>query len=266
MIHYGTSRVQIFTNGWEMSAVILPVSRSTGYGMLVGRPGNRAASASILNRLGFGIIERDDPYAAMAAISGNPSAYHALFLDLRGLFREELAIISAVKSRYPHIEVWLSQTEGRQASLNEAMRLGGDGLLTEEGLHRLVVSPVGTWPAIAGDPTVDTAVMKPVGRGPLLAEQAPIDHQALPLVAEQHEPQSDKPTPPLASAPESPPVSDADRSVHSTGVTPSRDVPTNEDSSESEALMDSRVIEPLITAEELRALLQEPDVVSNGSR
>ena len=46
--------------------------------------------------------------------------------------------IATSKRRMPHIEIWLTQTDGRAATLVEAMRLGADGLLAEDGtLHRM---------------------------------------------------------------------------------------------------------------------------------
>jgi len=70
-------------------------------------------------------------------------AYRAVILSLQSLFREELTIINAIKRRLEHIEVWVCQTDGRQALLADAMRAGADGLLADDGLHRLGVAPPG---------------------------------------------------------------------------------------------------------------------------
>jgi hypothetical protein len=91
----------------------------------------------VLQRLGFTCAETDDPYAAMLELCRRPLVYRALILSLQSLFREELALIASVKRRLPHVEVWLTQTDGRQALLADAMRLGADGLLGEDGLHRI---------------------------------------------------------------------------------------------------------------------------------
>ncbi len=64
-----------------------------------------------------------------------------MILNLTSLYREELAFIESVKRRFPHVEVWLTQTDGRQASLAEAMRLGADGLLADDGMHRIAITP-----------------------------------------------------------------------------------------------------------------------------
>jgi hypothetical protein len=38
--------------------------------------------------------------------------------------------------------MWLTNTDGRQALLTEAIRLGADGLVSDDGLHRLAVASV----------------------------------------------------------------------------------------------------------------------------
>src|SRR4051812_32486765 len=93
-----------------------------------------------MQRLGYGATELDDPYAAMAELCQRPLAYRAVVLSLAGLYREELNLMPAIKRRFPHIEIWLSHTDGRQGALADAMSLGADGLLAEDGLHRLAFS------------------------------------------------------------------------------------------------------------------------------
>ena len=124
-----------------MSGMTLPVQRPTGRALLVAGAGNRAKPMEILRDLGFDTAEFDDPYTAMAELCRRPLVYRAVILSLAGLYREELSIIPAVKSRFPHIEVWIGHTDGRQALLAEAMRLGADGLLAEDGLHRVATAP-----------------------------------------------------------------------------------------------------------------------------
>src|SRR5205085_9649897 len=97
-----------------------------------------------LQRLGFTCAEIDDPYSAMAEISRRPLVYRAIILSLTSLYREELPIIQSVKRRWPHIDVWLTQTDGRHAALADAMRLGADGLLSEDGLHRTALAGAST--------------------------------------------------------------------------------------------------------------------------
>ena len=123
-----------------MSGMSLPVQRPTGQALLVAGPGNRAQPLDVLRGLGYGASEADDPYAAMTELCRRPLVYRAVILSLASLYREELLIIGTIKLRFPHVEVWLTHTDGRQAVLAEAMRLGADGLLADDGLHRIAGS------------------------------------------------------------------------------------------------------------------------------
>lgn len=119
-----------------MSGVSLPVSRPVGRALIVGSPTNRTLPLSTLQRLGFTCAETDEPYGAMVELCRRPLVYRAVILSLASLYRDELQIIATIKRRMPHVEVWLTHIDARQASLAEAMRLGADGLLAEDGLHR----------------------------------------------------------------------------------------------------------------------------------
>src|SRR5688500_9387098 len=132
-----------------MSGVSLPVTRPIGRALVVGNPASRPDAVDALQRLGFGCSETDDPYAAMAELCRRPLVYRALILSLVSVYREELNLVAAVKRRFPHVEIWLTHTDGRQASLAEAMRLGADGLLAEDGLHRVAL-PTGAASASGG--------------------------------------------------------------------------------------------------------------------
>jgi hypothetical protein len=131
-----------------MSQVSLPVTRPAGRALLVSNPAARADVRATLARLGYGCGEADDPYAAMAELCRRPLVYRAMILSLSGLYREELSIISSVKRRFPHVELWLAHTDGRQAALAEAMSLGADGLLDEDGLHRIAVQGLNREPGL----------------------------------------------------------------------------------------------------------------------
>ena len=122
-----------------MSAVSLPVTRPAGRALLVGSESCRPQLVHLLGQLGFQCGQTEDPYAAMAEIARQPRGYGSLVLSLGGLYREELQLIATVKRRFPHVEVWLTHTDGRAAALAEAMRLGADGLLTEDGPHRIAI-------------------------------------------------------------------------------------------------------------------------------
>jgi DNA-binding NarL/FixJ family response regulator len=123
-----------------VSGVSMPVTRPTGRALIIGAPACRANPLNTLQRLGFTCAEVDDPYSAMAEISRRPLVYRAMILSLASLYREELAIVQSVKRRWPHLEIWLTQTDGRHAALADAMRLGADGLLSDDGLHRTAVT------------------------------------------------------------------------------------------------------------------------------
>jgi hypothetical protein len=184
-----------------MSGVSFPVNRPAGRALIVGTASSRTQPLGVLQRLGFTCAETDDPYHAMLELARRPMVYRAMILSLAGLYKEELQIVAATKRRFPHVEVWLTHIEGRQASLAEAMRLGADGLLADDGLHR---TAAGAFPV----ETVPSGLREPIN---LSAEDA---HDA-----------QDAPPPPRERA-----------------------VDNNDD---------ANVAEPVLTADELRALLQE---------
>jgi len=125
-----------------MTGVSMPVTRPTGRALIIGSPSCRNAPLGTLQRLGFTCAEIDDPYSAMAELCRRPLVYRAIILSLASLYREEMALIQSVKRRWPHVDIWLTQTDGRHAALADAMRLGADGLLSEDGLHRTALAGV----------------------------------------------------------------------------------------------------------------------------
>ena len=206
-----------------MSGVSLPVTRPSGRALVVAGAGGRAEALATLQRIGYGCGEADDPYAAMAELSRRPLVYRAVILSLASLHREELAVIATLKRRLPHVEIWLTHTDGRQSALAEAMRLGADGLLSAEGLHRIAVPAAGV---MAYPPT-------PVADEP--PALAPATVAAPPRV--------ESPVRNAAPSPSSNPVAEAP---------------------EEEA---NTIGEPVLSPEELRALLQEqplPPPVGSG--
>ena len=124
-----------------MSIAPLPLVRPQGRALIVGADGCRALPGEILDRLGYDCQPAGDPYTAMLELCRRPLAFRAMVLSLHSLYRPELAIISAVRSRYPHVTIWLTQTDGRGSSLAEAMRLGAHGLVADDGLHRFDDDP-----------------------------------------------------------------------------------------------------------------------------
>ncbi len=103
---------------------------------MVGTASNRPGVVAVLQQFDVACSEVEEPYAAIVELARRPLVYRMLVLSLASLFKEELPLIAMVKGRLPHIEVWLTHTDGRAGMLAEAMRLGADGLLSEEGLHR----------------------------------------------------------------------------------------------------------------------------------
>ena len=194
-----------------MSGVNPPVTRSTGRALIVGQAACRAAPAATLQRLGFTCSEVDHAYEAMVHLSRRPLFYSAMILSLNSLYREELQIIASIKRRFSHVEVWVTDTDGRQAALAEAMRLGADGLVAGDGLHRIG--------AASGAADVLPDVLSPSAAKPEAGSPPPILPPAPPRTAED------------------------DLAGHS-GSRPAQP---------GEISLD----DPLLTAEELRALLQE---------
>lgn len=125
----------------KMAGVSLPVTRPVGRALLVGSASCRSQPMATLQGLGYSCAEAEDPYSAMAELCRRPLSYRALILSISSLYREELQLIRAVRRRFPHIEVWLADTDGRQSAMADGMRLGADGLLAEDGMHRMAVAP-----------------------------------------------------------------------------------------------------------------------------
>jgi hypothetical protein len=120
-----------------VSAAGPATSRPNGRALIVGQPAFRGGPSLTLQRRGYACTEVDEPYQAMVQLCKRPLFYSAIVLSLNSLYREELPIISTIKQRYHHIDIWLSDTDGRQAALAEAMRQGADGLFAEDELHRI---------------------------------------------------------------------------------------------------------------------------------
>ena len=215
-----------------MSGVSLPVTRPSGRALVVGNAAGRAEPLGTLQRMGYACAEADDPYAAMAEVCRRPMVYRAVILSLSSLHREELALVPGIKRRFPHVEVWLTHTDGRQASLAEAMRLGADGLLSGEGLHRI---------AMAGGAGSASYVPSTSVDGPVTLPRPPVTREA-----ECPAPAAEAPSAPAApSGPVAPPAASQPDD--------------NEDA--------NAIGEPVLTADELRALLQEqpaPPTIGEG--
>ncbi len=122
-----------------MSGVSMPVNRPIGRALIVGSPSTRSQPLATLQRHGYTCAEADDPYAAMVELCRRPLVYRAVIFSLASVYKEELTMIATVKRRFPHVEIWLTNTDGRQALMIESMRLGAEGLVADDGLHRLAI-------------------------------------------------------------------------------------------------------------------------------
>ena len=87
----------------------------------------------------------------MSELARQPSAYTSLVLSLGSFFPEELQLIAAAKRQFPKIEIWLIRGEGLNGAVDEAMHLGADGVLTEDGLHR-IAAPATITPTVEPPP------------------------------------------------------------------------------------------------------------------
>jgi hypothetical protein len=129
-------------NEWiAMSGNAMSTEYQEGRALVVGQPAFRVLPMAMLQRAGVSCTEIEDPYRAMVKLCDEPLAYSALVLSLNSLYREELQIIPSVKRLFSHIQIWLSDSDGRQAALAEAIRLGADGLMAEDGPHRIAAPP-----------------------------------------------------------------------------------------------------------------------------
>jgi hypothetical protein len=118
-----------------MLTLTVNTSKPAGHALIVGAESLRGTAKKVLTSLSYEIDERDDPYAAMLELCRRPLVYRAMVLSLQGLYRDELTIISTIRRRFPHVSIWLTHTDGRQAALAEAMRLGAEALVAEDGIH-----------------------------------------------------------------------------------------------------------------------------------
>jgi hypothetical protein len=119
-----------------------PISPRLPRQLLLIGPGSVAEElAPAASQAGFEVHPLDDPYLAMAEVCRRPLVFAAVAVCLSAVYREELQLIRTLRHRLPHVEVLLCHTDGRQAAMAEALRLGATGLLGEEGILRLVEHP-----------------------------------------------------------------------------------------------------------------------------
>ncbi|HEX8912934.1 MAG TPA: hypothetical protein VF796_11280 [Humisphaera sp.] len=229
-----------------MSGTSPSAPRSPARALVVGNPALRGSVVAALQAQSVTADEADDPYLAMAELCEHPRAYKAVVLSLQSLYREELAIIPSIKRAHRHVEIWLADIDGRSAALAEAMRLGADGLLGEDGLHRLGDSSAEPVTADAPAATAKHDVRHD-GRAPADPVSSPVV-RAAPLAAPAAG-ATDEPPAVVAAAPR--------RSVERT-----ERLPAVERAREPDPPQDAHPPhgEPVLSADELRALLSDPGV------
>ncbi len=119
--------------------VVDPTSPQTpaGHALLVCLPASLEPLGTQMRGHGYEVHGVDNPYAAFVELLDRPLVYRSVVLSLAAMYREELALVKAIRARLPHVDVLLAHTDGRAAAMAEAMRMGATGLLDEEAVHRL---------------------------------------------------------------------------------------------------------------------------------
>ena len=121
-------------NGLMLTANV-NIPKAVGHALVIASNGCREESRQALAGIGYEIDECDEPYAALIELCRRPLVYRAIVVSLQCLYPEELTLISTVRRHFPHVSIWLAHTDGRQASLVEAMRLGAEALIDRDGIH-----------------------------------------------------------------------------------------------------------------------------------
>jgi hypothetical protein len=143
----------------------------------------------------------------------------------------------------PHVEIWLTQTDGRMGALVDAMNLGADGLLAEDGtLHRL---------AAQHGPTPQNSAVD-FGSAPV--ERRPRENGHGTELLPENDPASE-------ATPQNPPSLVGGPQNNATMESSFGSVDSAQNVSD-----DGTIGEPVLTADELRALLQDqPSMPPSGN-
>lgn len=189
-----------------------------------------ARTLGTLHRLGAQCAVLEDPYHAVSELSRRPGAFGAVVLIAPCLYPEEVSAIPAMRACSPAIKVVLASAEQHLSLLAAALRAGCVGVLTDAGVEVMnrpapveVPAPssrqdLPPGPTRAAEPVRPVAPVRPPE--PALPERLLLDEEPLPAdTTDAHHPAD--------------PTDDADDPF---------ELPTHE---------------PLITAEELHALLRD---------
>ncbi len=216
-----------------------------------------------------------DPYAALLELLRRPMAFRAVIVSLQKIFPPEIAFIKTLRDRLTHIDIVLAHTDGRSAALAEAVRLGATALLDADGLHRLAHPqhhPAPSSIAIDIDPPITPIAPRgpstPKESNPSITESQPSLADVFASISTHHTPGQvatpkpnidPKPAPDQASSFHPP----TDHANHpSLGhqyehLQHQHHEPTQEHS--QDPIDETHDGEPILTADELRALLQDSE-------
>ena len=209
--------------------------KSAGHALIVGGEACRPQPRQVLQSIGYETDERDDPYSALLELCARPLVYRAMVLSLQSLYRDELSLITTVRQRFPHVSVWLAHTDGRAAALVEAMRLGAEALVSGNGVHAL------------GESNDEPQPARPMTFRPVPSDDTATDAAVAPAADAPNESACDGKINGGANGHpdgKAPPAAKAVRAA-SLAVSPPAAVPRGTD--------------PILTADELRALLGDPN-------
>lgn len=196
-----------------------------------------------LHRFGAMCVVLDDAYHAACELSHRPEGYSAVVLVLPCCYAEELSVLRAIRTYAPRVRTYVTGVEQNSALFDLAVRHGAAGVLTGEGIMALAGSPADARPAPEPAPA---SVARPhavptMPQGPLLTGDEFYEDSESSSATDR--------------------TDDAYEVPAMAGLEP---LATSDDA-ESEALLaDDEAhlsplmpVEPLLTAEELHALLYE---------
>ncbi len=184
-----------------------------------------------------------------------------MVLSLQSVYREELSLIATVKNRLPEVEIWLTDTDGRQAAMAQAMCLGADGLLGDDGLHRVAITAGAQTPTQVPASKRQGRSSRPRGnRNRAATASVARSGKMAPLLSVPPPPPGPVSPPTSTGTAPAPVRSERQKSPPNGGVVG----PTK--SSRAHFYEEDSGGEPVLTAEELRALLHDPHSEDEGRK
>lgn len=189
---------------------------------VLGHGDNLARTLGLLHRMGARCTVWEDAYQAACEVARHPDTFFAVVVILPCCYQAELAVISTIRTYARNTRVYVADAEQHVSMLTGAMRLGATGLLTQAGVE-LFAEPAG----YDFDQSVGAE-----GQGDVLVTDEP-------GAAAEH----------LSALADGPVVTSAN---------------VDEEELEGEEFDDSPLapVEPILSAEELHALLHDDEVRS----